>query len=57
MIIISGKKYDRVIEAHIVTDEACYIIYDIRKYSLTVPKLKTARKSTAITALNRSCFF
>lgn len=57
MIIINGKKYDRVIEAHIVTDEACYIIYDIRKYSLTVPKLKTARKSTAITALNRSCFF
>ena len=28
MIIISGKKYDRIIEAHIVTDEACYIIYD-----------------------------
>ena len=28
MIIISGKKYDRVIEAHIVTDKAYYIIYD-----------------------------
>lgn len=28
MIIISGKKYDRVIEAHIVTDGACYIVYD-----------------------------
>lgn len=28
MIIIGGKRYDRVIEAHIVTDGPCYIIYD-----------------------------
>lgn len=28
MIVISGKQYDRVIEAHVVTNGPCYVIYD-----------------------------
>ena len=27
MIVISGKEYDRVIEAHVVINGPCYLIY------------------------------